>query len=38
MTVLHSVDFFRQVKRPWPLNPGFLSLLFLNIIMIFTRL
>lgn len=38
MTVLHCVDFFRQVKRLWLLNRGFLSPRFLNIIMIFMKL
>ena len=28
MTVLHCVDFFRQVKRQWLLNRGFLNLRF----------
>lgn len=38
MTVLHCVDFFRQVKRQWLLNRGFLNPRFLNIIMIFMKL
>lgn len=38
MTILHCVDFFRQVKRQWLLNRGFLNLRFQNIIMIFMKL
>ncbi|APQ83032.1 Uncharacterised protein [Salmonella enterica subsp. enterica] len=37
MTVLHSVDFFHQVKRPWRLNLVCRKPLSLNIIMIFMK-
>lgn len=38
MTVLHSVDFFRQVRPLSPLNPDFPNRRFRNIIMIFMKL